>query len=190
MSDYMFMLESHLSASQNRAVSEVQAAAASANVNLFLSGGAVRDMLGGYPIRDLDFAVEGNALKLSKSVAERARAKIVAMDEERRSAHLLFPSGVTAEIAMARQERYPKSGGDPVITTSTILDYLRGRDFTINALALSLNRASLGLLLDPTNGQADLEHKELRAVHSRVFYDDPSRLLRLLRFRVRFGHNI
>ncbi len=190
MSDYMFMLESHLSASQNCTVSEVQAAAASANVNLFLSGGAVRDMLGGFPIRDLDFTVEGNALKLAKAVAEKTHARAVAMDEEHRTAHLLFPSGVTAEIGMARQERYPKPGGDPVITPSTILEYLRGRDFTINAIALSLNRASLGLLIDPTNGQSDLEHKELRAVHSRVFYDDPARLLRLLRFRARFGHGI
>jgi tRNA nucleotidyltransferase/poly(A) polymerase len=187
MSDYMFMLESHLSASQNRVVSEVQAAAARANVNLFLSGGAVRDMLGGFPIRDLDFTVEGNALKLAKAVAENAHARLTDIDENRRSAQLVFPDGVTAEIAMARQERYPKAGDRPVITPATIQEDLRCRDFTINAIALSLNTASLGLLLDPTNGQADLEHKELRAVHSRVLYDDPARMLRLVRFRVRFG---
>ncbi len=186
MSDYIFMLDSHLSAIQNRVVSEVQAAAARANVNLFLTGGAVRDMLGGFPIRDLDFTVEGNALKLAKSVAEKAPATVTAMDEHCRSADLLFPGGVTAEIAMARQERFPKSGGRPLITPATIQEDLRCRDFTINAIALSLNHASLGLLLDPTNGLADLEHKELRAVHNRVLYDDPARLLRLIRFRVRF----
>ena len=190
MSDYMFMLESHLSAAQTRAVSEVQAAGARANVNLFLAGGAIRDMLGGFLIRDLDFTVEGNALKLAKAVAEKGHAKVVDMDDHRRSAHLLFPGGVTAEIAMARQERYPKIGDRPVITPATIQEDLRSRDFTINAIALSLNHASLGLLLDPTNGQADLEHKELRAVHSRVLYDDPARILRLIRFRVRFGHSI
>jgi len=190
MSDYMFMLESHLSAAQNRAVSEVQAAGARANVNLFLAGGAIRDMLGGFLIRDLDFTVEGNALKLAKAVAEKGHAKVVDMDDHRRSAHLLFPGGVTAEIAMARQERYPKIGDRPVITPATIQEDLRSRDFTINAIALSLNHASLGLLLDPTNGQADLEHKELRAVHSRVLYDDPARILRLIRLRVRFSHTI
>jgi len=190
MSDYMFMLESHLSAMQNRVVSEVQAAAASANVNLFLSGGAVRDMLGGFPIRDLDFTVEGNALKLAKAVAEKTRAKVTGMDELRRSADLTFPGGATAEIAMCRQERYTKSGGRPLVTPGTIQEDLRCRDFTINAIALSLNQASLGLLLDPTNGVADLEHKELRAVHNRVLYDDPTRLLRLIRFQVRFGLTI
>ena len=190
MSDYMFMLESHLSALQNRVVSEVQAAAARADVNLFLSGGAVRDMLGGFPIRDLDFTVEGNALKLSKTVADKTQAKLTAVDEHRRSVNLLFPGGVTGEIAMARQEKFPKPGARPVIIPSTIQEDLRCRDFTINAMALSLNHASLGLLLDPTNGQADLEHREARAVHSRALQDDPVRLLRLIRFKVRFGLSV
>ncbi len=187
MSDYMFMLESHLGASQNRVVSDVEAAAARANVNLFLTGGAVRDMLGGFPIRDLDFTVEGNALKLARAVTEKADAKVVSVDERRRAAHLLFRGGTTAEIAMARQERYPRIGGPPVVTAGTIHEDLLSRDFTINAMALSLNQASRGLLLDPTNGLADLERKELRAVHGRVLYDDPGRIVRMLRFRVRFG---
>ncbi len=190
MSDYMFMLENHLSADQNRAVSVVQAAAARANVNLFLTGGAVRDMLGGFRIRDLDFTVEGNALKVGKTVAEQARAKVVATDEHRRSVDLLMPGGVTAEIAMARQERWPKPGGQPVINHASIQEDLLSRDFTVNAIALSLNRASLGLLLDPNNGLADIEHKELRAVHNRVLLDDPGRLLRLFRFRARLGYTI
>jgi len=190
MSDYMFMLESHLSASQNRAVAQVQRAAAQANVNLFLVGGAVRDMLGGFPIRDLDFTVEGNALKLAKVVAKETGAEMAVVDEHRRSVEMLFPGGTTAEIAMARQERYIKVGGRPIITPATIHEDLRCRDFTVNAVALSLNRASLGLLLDPTNGVADLEHHELRTVYSRALYDDPGRLLRLIRFRVRFGFTV
>ena len=187
MSDYMFMLESHLSASQNRAVEQVQRAAAQANVNLFLTGGAVRDMLGGFPIRDLDFTVEGNALKLAKVVAKEAGAEVISVDEHRRSVEMLFTDGVTAEIAMARQERYVKIGGRPIVTPATIHEDLRCRDFSVNAVALSLNRASLGLLLDPTNGIADLEHRELRTVYSRALYDDPGRILRLIRLRVRFG---
>ena len=190
MSDYMFMLESHLSALQNRVLSEVQQAAAQANVNLFLTGGAVRDMLGGYQIRDLDFTVVGNARRLAKALAAHPGVRLVALDEHRRSAELVFPGRVTVSISMARQEHYPKAGGAPVINPATIQDDLRCRDFTINAMALSLNRASLGLLLDPTNGQADLEQKELRAVHNRVLYDDPARLLRLIRFKVRYGMTV
>ena len=187
MSDYIYMLESHLSTDQNRAVEEVQAAAGQANVNLFLTGGAMRDMLAGFRIRDLDFSVEGNSLKVAKAVSDQGAAKIVSVDENRKCVELVFPSGVTAQIAMSRQEKYARSGGKPQVSPATIQEDLRGRDFTCNAIALSLNKASRGLLLDPMNGLADLERRELRLTTAYGLYDDPSRLLRLERFRVRLG---
>jgi len=190
MSDYMFMLENHLSADQNRVVSQVQAAAAEANVSLFLTGGAMRDMLGGFAVRDLDFTVEGNALKLARAVVRKTGAKVLATDEHRKKVELLFPGRVTAEIGMARQERYPKPGARPQVAPATIHEDLRCRDFSVDAIALSLNRASLGLLVDPTVGLADLERKELRAVYNRALYDDPARILRLLRLRVRLGFSV
>lgn len=190
MSDYMFMLESHLSPDQNRVLAEVQAAAAEANVSLFLTGGAMRDVMGGFAVRDLDFTVEGNALKLARAVARKTGAEITFTDERRKRAELLFPGRVTAEIAMARQERYPKPGAQPQVEPATIHEDLRRRDFTINAVALSLNRASRGLLIDPTNGLGDLERKELRAVHNYTLYDEPARILRLVRFRVRLGFTV
>ena len=139
MSDYIYMLESHLNPDQNRVVEEVQAVAADAGVNLFLVGGAMRDMLAGVRIRDLDFVVEGNALKIAKTIAERAGARILSTDEHRKSAELVFPSGVTVQFAMSRQEKYGKPGARTQVTSATILDDLRGRDFTCNAIALSLN---------------------------------------------------
>ncbi len=190
MSDYIYILENHLSADQNRVVQEVQAAAGQANVNVFLTGGAMRDMLAGFRIRDLDFVVEGAALKIAKAVSDRSGAAITASDENRKSAELLFPSGVTAQIAMSRQEKYSRSGAKPQVSPATIQEDLRGRDFTCNAVALSLNRASRGLLLDPMNGLADIERRELRAAGPYGFYDDPSRLLRLIRLRVRLGFTI
>jgi len=190
MSDYMFMLDSHLTADQSRVAAEVQAKAAEQGLNLFLSGGAMRDMLGGFPIRDLDFTVEGSALKFAKHLATKSGAEILSTDDHKKSAELLFPNGVTVEIGMARTERYGKPGSRPVVAPATMHEDLRGRDFTINAMALSLHKASRGLLLDPTNGQADLERKELRTVHNYAFYDDPLRLLRLLRFKTRLGFAI
>jgi tRNA nucleotidyltransferase (CCA-adding enzyme) len=190
MSDYMFMLESHLSADQNRVLEQVQAAAGAAGVNLFLTGGGMRDMLGGFQIRDLDFSVEGNALKVARALEENAGVRIVALDENRRTAELVFPGGVTAQVGMSRKERYAKSGSKPQVTPAAIQEDLCGRDFTINAMALSLNRASRGLLLDPTNGLADLGHREIRSTHPYVFYDDPGRLLRLVRLRVRLAFTV
>ncbi len=190
MSDYMFMLESHLRPDQNRVLKEVQAAAAEANMNLFITGGAMRDMLGGFPIQDIDFTVEGNAPKLAKAVAAKSKAEVLRVDENRKVASLLFPGGVLATIGMARQEKYAKAGAKPQVSPATLHEYLRGRDFTINSIALSLNPASRGLLLDPNNGVGDLERKELRAVSNFTLYDDPVRMLRLQRFRVRLGFAI
>ena len=85
MSDYMFMLENHLTAAQNRVLAEVMKAAVEANVNVFLTGGAVRDMFGRFPIRDLDFTVEGNALKLAKTVSDALGAEIVKTDTNRKT---------------------------------------------------------------------------------------------------------
>src|SRR5205823_11867480 len=103
---------------------------------------------------------------------------------------LLFPSGVTVQIAMSRHEKYGRTGSKPQISPATIQDDLRGRDFTCNAIALSLSRASRGLLLDPMNGLAEIGRRELRAISTYGFYDDPSRLLRLFRFQVRLGFTI
>jgi tRNA nucleotidyltransferase (CCA-adding enzyme) len=187
MSDYIYILESHLSPDQNRVVAEVQAAAGQANVNLFLAGGAMRDMLAGLRIRDLDFVVEGPALKVAKALCDQSGAALTSQDENRKSAELVFAGGVSVQIAMSRQEKYARSGAKPQVTAATIQEDLRGRDFTCNAVALSLNKASRGLLLDPTNGLADIERRELRSISPYGFYDDPSRLLRLVRFRVRLG---
>ncbi|HEX4772453.1 MAG TPA: hypothetical protein VH351_16585 [Bryobacteraceae bacterium] len=190
MSDYMFVLESHLTGEQSRVLAEIRSRAEQEGLNLFLTGGAMRDMMGGFPIRDLDVTVEGAAIKFAKTLAQSAKAEVIAIDDLRKSAELKFPSGVTASISMARQEHYPKPASKPMVKPATIHEDLRGRDFTINAIALSIGNASRGLLLDPTNGLGDLSCKELRAIGNHALYDDPSRILRLLRLRVRLKFNI
>jgi tRNA nucleotidyltransferase/poly(A) polymerase len=190
MSDYMFMLDSHLNSEQSKVLARIRDAAANGGLNLFLTGGAMRDMLGGFPIRDLDFTLEGNAIKFAKTIAAESHAEILSIDEHKKSVELRFPSGVTAEIAMARQEKYGKPGAKPTIQPATIHEDLRGRDFTVNSIGLSLSKASYGLLLDPSNGLADLERKELHAVTNYALYDDPSRLLRLIRLKARLGYQI
>jgi tRNA nucleotidyltransferase (CCA-adding enzyme) len=192
MSDYMFMLDSHLNGEQSKVLAEVRDAAEQANLNLFLTGGAMRDMMGGFPIRDLDFTVEGggSVIKFAKSLAHKAKAEVLAVDELRKSVELLFPGHVPASISMARQERFSKPGAKPQVQPATIHEDLRGRDFTVNAIALSLGKASRGLLLDPANGLGDLSRRELRAIHNYALYDDPSRMLRMIRLRTRFSFAI
>ncbi len=119
MSDYMFMLESHLTGEQYRVVGQVKDAAAEAGLSLFLTGGAMRDIMGGFPVRDLDFTIEGNPAKLVKALAKLG-AEVVSEDEKTRSTEMRFPGGVTTEIAMARTEKFAKSGAKPTIAPASI----------------------------------------------------------------------
>lgn len=190
MSDYMFMLESHMRPQQFAIVQLVQAAAEQAGLNVYLSGGAMRDMLGGFPLQDVDFTVEGIPAKLVKQLTAKNGAVVLAEDALRKSWELRFPSGVVSGIGMAHEARYAKPGAKPQVKPATIHEDLRGRDFTINAIALSLNRASRGLLIDPTNGQGDLEAREIRTTGNYTLYDDPSRILRMLRLKTRLGFEV
>ena len=187
MSDYMFALESHLDAGRSRIVAELQRLATAAGMNAWLTGGAMREMLRGAPIRDLDFTVEKDAVRIGKSLAEAAGGRVVEEDSLKRSIELEFPDGIRASVANARSERYPKPGGKPQIAPATIHEDLARRDLTINAIALALNRGTRGLIVDPTNGQADLVSRELRLTNSYALFDDPSRIVRLLRFRHSLG---
>lgn len=190
MSDYMFVLESHLDAAQNRTVAEVARLATEAGINVWLTGGAMRDALRGARVVDLDFTVERDALKIGKALAQSPGGRIIAEDSLKRWVELELPGGVAASVANARTEKYSKPGGKPQIAPTGIHEDLIRRDFTINAMALSLNRGSRGLLIDPTNGQADLANRELRGANPYIFFDDPSRIFRLVRFQYTLGFQI
>lgn len=185
MADYIYTMEIRLTPDQQRGVTLVQDIARAAGMNIYLTGGAVRDIISGLPIRDLDFTVQGNPLKLQKEL-ERAGATIAAADDDLKTLYLVLPGKVRSEISMARTERYEKTGKPPIITAATIIEDLRRRDFTVNAMALSLNPGSRGLLMDPFNGAADIEAKLLRVLHNYAFVEDPSRLIRATRFAARF----
>jgi tRNA nucleotidyltransferase (CCA-adding enzyme) len=185
MADYIYTMEIRLTPDQLKGVHLVQNVARAAEFTLYLTGGAIRDIISGFTIRDLDFTIQGNPLKLQKEL-ERAGARIAGQDEDTRTLYLLLPGNVRAEIGMARIEQYEKVGRPPAITPASIQEDLRRRDFTVNAMALSLNEGSRGLLLDPFNGVADIEAKLLRVLHNYAFVEDPSRLIRATRFAARF----
>jgi tRNA nucleotidyltransferase (CCA-adding enzyme) len=186
MPDYMFLLESRLSAEQRAVLVRMQELGAATSTNVYLAGGAVRDLISGMPIRDLDFTVEGNPFRLVREM-EKGGAEVLEEDEKLRRAELLFAGDVDGSVSAARDEVYIRPGTTPEIRWSTIMEDLRRRDFSLNAVAISLNPASRGLLLDPTNGLADLEKHELRALSIHSFTNQPVRLLRALRFAARLG---
>jgi tRNA nucleotidyltransferase/poly(A) polymerase len=189
MPDYMYILESRLSAEQRAAMMRVQELAAEAGLNLYLTGGAVRDLVSGLSIRDLDFTIEGNPSRVAHE-SEKGGAKIVSEDEKTRHVELIFSGNVDGSISAAREDVYTRPGTRSEIRWSTIMEDLRRRDFSINAIALSLNAASRGLLLDPTNGLADVEKREVRALSIHSFTNQPVRLLRAIRYAARMDFKL
>jgi len=185
MADYIYTMELRLTPDQLKGVGLIQDVARAAGLNLYLTGGAIRDIISGFSIRDLDFTIQGNPLKLQKDL-EKAGAKITAVEEDNRTIFISLPGNARAEISMARTEHYEKTGKPPIVTPATIHEDLRRRDFTVNAMALSLNEGSRGLLLDPFNGVADIEAKLIRILHNYSFLEDPSRMIRATRFAARF----
>src|SRR6202044_3272814 len=185
MADYIYLLENRLSSAQRAALLKVREVARTKGLTVFLVGGAVRDLTSGSPVRDLDVVVQGNALKLKKDI-EKAHGIITGEWEAGQSLYVRFPGGVRMEIGSTLSVSYPKPA-KPVVKPATILEDLRRRDFTANAMALSLNDGSYGLLMDPLNGVADIENRELRLVSNYGFIEDPSRLIRAARFMARLG---
>src|SRR5579875_1141021 len=185
MADYIYSMETRLTPDQQRGVNLVQEIARHAGLNLYLTGGTIRDLVTGFPIRDIDLSIQGNPLKLQREL-ERAGISVQGIDEELRTLQLLMPGNVRAELNMTRAETYDKPGKPPIISPATINEDLRRRDFTVNAMGLSLNPGSRGLLLDPFNGVADIEAKVLRILHNYAFLEEPVRLIRATRFCARF----
>jgi tRNA nucleotidyltransferase (CCA-adding enzyme) len=189
MPDYMFLLESRLSPEQRAAMMRVQELSAALGYNVYLTGGTVRDLITGASLRDLDFTVEGNPSRIAREL-EKGGAKILVEDEKYRHVELLFAGDCEGSISAARDDYYVRPGTRPEIRWSTIMEDLRRRDFSLNAIAISLNPASRGLLLDPTNGLSDIERAEVRALIIHSFTNQPVRLLRLVRFAARMGFKV
>ena len=185
MPDYIYSMETRLTPDQQRGVNLIQEIARHAGLNVYLTGGTIRDLITGFPIRDIDLSIQGNPLKLQKEL-EKAGISVQGVDEELRALHLLMPGNVRAELNQTRSEIYNKPGNLPTVAPATIIEDLRRRDFTVNAMALSLNPGSRGLLLDPFNGIADVEAKVLRVLHNYAFLEDPIRLIRATRLSARF----
>jgi len=203
MSDYNFLMESRLSPEQFGVLTLISRLAAEQGLNLYLVGGAVRDLTYGQQVvRDLDFIVEGSPQRILRAIpsADAAKSSRGArgpavepplaleyqnLDEHLNASELLFTNGVRAQLAMCREAIYSRPGQRPEVRPTMVFEDLKRRDFAINAMAVSLHPNSRGLLLDPTNGAGDIERREIRALQSRGFLDDPSRIFRLLRLGMR-----
>ncbi len=159
------------------------------NYTVYAVGGFVRDILLNWPNLDIDLVVEGDGIKfavhLSKELGGRIRAH-----EKFKTAIVILPDGQRIDVATARLEYYEHPAALPTVELSSIkLDLFR-RDFTINALAIELNPHHFGRLVDFFGGQKDIKEKKIRVLHSLSFIEDPTRILRAIRFEQRYNFRL
>ena len=152
---------------------------------VYLVGGAVRDVLLGARSVDLDVVVEGDATAVARDVAERLEGDVIV--HERFGTATVRAGRLAVDMATARRERYTRPGALPEVEPAPLDDDLGRRDFTVNAMALGLEGDQLGRLHDPHGGCDDLEARAVRILHDESFVDDPTRLLRAVRYESRLG---
>lgn len=153
---------------------------------VYLVGGAVRDILLGEPGFDVDIAVEGDAISFARALAEPLGGRVTA-HEKFGTAAVLYGEHERVDVVTTRTEFYDAPAALPSVERAAIREDLFRRDFTLNAMAVSLKAADFGRVVDPFGGRRDLETSTLRVLHNLSFIDDPTRIFRAIRYETRYG---
>ena len=158
---------------------------------LYLIGGLVRDLLLNQKSLDIDITVEGDAIEFAKVLESEAKAKIVSIHKNFGTVKVEI-NGEKIDFASTRSETYPKKGHLPHVDKigCSLKEDVSRRDFTVNALAMSLNKESFADLVDYVGGLSDLNSKKIRILHDESFIDDPTRIIRALKYSSRLGFEI
>ena len=183
------LLRKRLSPGHVALLERVSSLAGSRGEKVVLVGGSTRDLLLGRDVDELDLAIEGDAAGLAAQLA-REFGGTPRVHGRFATARIDVAGGISADIATARRETYPSPAALPVIAPGTIEEDLGRRDFTINTLAMRLDPACFGVLLDPFGGVRDLRRGLVRVLHDRSFSDDPTRALRAVRLAARLGFSL
>lgn len=154
--------------------------------SVYIVGGFVRDLLLFVPTQDLDFVVEGSGGKFAKALMKRMPAGKITQHIKFGTAQIIFPDGSHLDVASTRWEYYSFPGALPQVEESCLREDLFRRDFTINSMAICLNSERFGELVDYYGGKRDLQQGEIRFLHNISFIDDPTRMVRAIRFSERY----
>ena len=183
------LLASHLDVEYLELLKGIGRMADENNWGAYLVGGVVRDVLLGVPNLDFDVVVEGNGPELAAAVAQRYQGRLV-VHEKFQTATVVFKDGLKVDFATARKEFYEYPAALPVVEETSLKEDFYRRDFTINAMAAQLAPENFGELLDFFCGYDDLREKRVRILHNISFIEDPTRILRAVRFEQRYGFTI
>ncbi len=156
---------------------------------VYLVGGIVRDLFLRVPNLDIDIVVEGDGITFAGMLVKQAGGRMKTY-QKFGTAVVVLPNGLKIDIATARLEYYESPAALPTVELSSIKKDLYRRDFTINTLAVRLNRTRYGELIDFFGGLRDIKDKTIRVLHSLSFVEDPTRVLRAIRFEQRFDFHV
>ena len=158
---------------------------------LYLIGGLVRDLLLNQKSLDIDITVEGDAIEFARVLESESKAKILSVHKNFGTVKVEI-NGEKIDFASTRSEIYPKKGHLPHVDKigCSLKEDVSRRDFSVNALAMSLNQDDFADLIDYTNGLADLKSKKIRVLHDKSFIDDPTRIIRALKYSSRLGFEL
>ena len=151
----------------------------------YLVGGYVRDSTLGRESVDFDIVVEGDGIKIARQLNSKLKGKLTSHAEFGTASICINSHRV--DVASARTEKYSSPARLPHVYPSTIVEDLNRRDFTINAIAMSISKENFGEIFDPFEGLSDIKKKLIRILHKQSFMDDPTRIFRALRYKNRFG---
>ena len=182
------LLEQRLSPDRLRLLRLLADSALRHGVQLFLVGGTVRDLLLEQRPVDLDLSSVGASPKFADSLAADLGGEVLLRSQFGTSK--LRVGAVTIDLAMSRKETYKTPGALPTVSGGSIEDDLKRRDFTVNAMAISLAESTWGALEDQSNGRIDLEARLVRVLHEKSFVDDATRIVRAVRYATRLGFRI
>ena len=157
-------------------------------IHAYLVGGMVRDALLKVPNLDLDFVVEANGIKFAEALNKVLKGDLE-VHRAFKTATVIYKD-LRIDIVTARSESYKRPASYPDVKPAAIKEDLFRRDFTINAMSISINKKGFGTLIDFYNGLEDLKKGFIRVMHNKSFIDDPTRIYRAVRFSVRFGFKI
>ncbi len=177
---------------QNPLFTHVATAAAQLGYPAYLVGGCVRDVLLGRESKDIDVVCVGSGIRLAEQVAHNAEGRVPVSRFKNFGTAMIKIDDWEVEFVGARRESYQRDSRKPIVEDGTLEDDQKRRDFTINALAISLNEADYGTLIDPFGGVAHLHEKIIRTPldPAVTFSDDPLRMMRAIRFATQLGFDI
>ena len=186
-SEMIVKMQRQLPATTFKLLEKVGIIADQQNLQVYLIGGIVRDFLLNRQNEDIDLVVEGDGIDFAKKLAEEIGGEIKAHDAFG-TATWTTPYTIKIDVVTCRTEYYEAPGQLPIVRASNIREDLRRRDFTINSMAIRINKKEFGTILDYFQGQEDINKKRIRILHNLSFIEDPTRIFRGVRFALRFNY--